>query len=269
MNRVGALIYKRLLKTEKKIRMVISTLVMGGLVLLSTFFFFDKIYYFLFIFIIFGYFFTYFSILVDIERIEWLMLFFMPVVFTIAWYLFFFLFPVRWLTRLPFIILYGVSIYALLRVSNIFNVGGEKNLQLYRAAFSVNYFFQTVIVFFLANFVLSQKFGPTTNGLVFFAVSFIFSLNIFWSIRLRLNIDREIVKYSLMMGLIIGEGAVALSFFSFETAVLALLITACYYSLVGLSYLYIDERFFKETIREYLIVLVVVSAISALTLIRW
>lgn len=262
-------IFKQFLKTEKKVRMIISTLILTGLVLISTLFFFDQVYYFIPLFILIGYFLTFFSLLIDIEKIEWLMLFFMPVIFTIAWYLFFFLFPVRWLTRLPFIVLYMISIYALLRVSNIFNVGVEKNLQLYRAAFSVNYFFQTVTVFFLSNFILSQKLNPLSNGLLTLVIIFLFAANIFWSIRLKLSLDKEIIGYSLLIGLIIGQVATVLSFLPFETSVFALLITAFYYSLIGLTYSYIDERFFKETIREYLIVLIVVFLISALTLVRW
>jgi len=66
----------------------------------------------------------------------------MPIVLSIAFYMFYFLFPVRWITRIPFIALYAIAIYATLLCSNIFSIGVEKSLQLYRAAFSINFLFQ-------------------------------------------------------------------------------------------------------------------------------
>ena len=261
--------FKQSVKIDKKIRIVISTITMLLIVLISTFFFFDQAIIFIPIFIFSSYFFTYFSLLEDIKKIEWLMLFMMPVIFTISWYLFYFLFPVRWLTRLPFIILYIVSFYALLRTSNIFNVGVEKSLQLYRAAFSINYLYQTIIVFFLSSFIFSLKYSPFVNGFLIFFVCFPLAVNIFWSVKLNLSLDRLSLMYSMLIGLVLIEETVCLSFFSFEPTILALIITATYYSLSGLTYAYIDERFFKETIREYLWVLGIVFFICFLTLIRW
>ena len=67
------------------------------------------------------------------------MLFLLPILLSVAMYLFYFLFPVRWLTRIPFVLVYGISMYAVLLSSNIFNVGVEKNLQLF-LAFSLSHF---------------------------------------------------------------------------------------------------------------------------------
>ena len=84
--------------------------------------------------------------------------------------LFYFLFPTRWITRIPFIIFYSISVYAMFLVSNIFNVGVEKSLQLYRAAFSVNYFYQSLMVFLFANLILSLKLNFFLGGLLFLSL---------------------------------------------------------------------------------------------------
>jgi hypothetical protein len=215
-----------------------------------------------------GYFLTYFSLLEDLKKIEWLMLFLIPIFFTISFYLFYFLFPVRWLTRLPFIVFFGVSIYAILRTSNIFNVGVEKNLQLYRAAFSVNYFYHTVIIFFLANFFFSLKLSPFYNGLITFILVYILSAQFFWTIHLKLNLEKETLQYALITSLMIGEVVTCLSFFPFEVSLMALLLTASYYSAVGLIYSYLDQRLFKETIREYIFVILFVFIIAMLSLVK-
>ena len=151
---------------EKRVRFVISTFCMISLMLFSTFFLFDKVWLFIPFLIAAAYFFTFFSILEGIEKIEWLTLFLMPVLCTVAAYLFYFLFPVRWITRIPFIMIYGFSIYAILLTSNIFNVGVDRSLQLYRAAFSVNYFYQTLISFLIFNAIFSFKQNFIVNGLL-------------------------------------------------------------------------------------------------------
>jgi len=261
--------FKRFIKINKKVRIIISTAVMSFIMLSSTFFFFDKAWFFIVFFIVLVYFLTYFSLLEGIEKIEWLTLFFMPIIFTISCYLFFFLFPVRWLSRLPFIVFYTVSIYGLLRTLNIFNVGVEKNLQLYRAAFSINYLFQTITLFFLSNFLFSLKLDPLSNGGLIFIIVLLLSINIFWSVKLDLKFNKGIIKYGLLVAIVLAEETISFSFFSFETSILALLSTVTYYSLTGLTYAFLDERFFKEIIREYLIILFFVFLISFITLIRW
>ncbi len=259
---------KKFALIEKNQRMIISCIIISFLMLFSTFFFFDKAPIFIPIFIIGVYFLTFFSLLEGIEKIEWLMLFLMPVLFTAGAYIFYFLFPVRWLTRLPFLISYVISIYAIIRASNILNVGGDKNLQLYRAAFSVNYFFQTVTIFILTNFLFSMKQNFLINGVVVFIIGSLIGLQLFWSIKLNLNFDKTEILYGLLIGIVLAEEAIVISFFTLEISILALVITATYYSLSGLTYSYLDQRLFKETIREYVFVLIFVFGIALLTLMR-
>lgn len=260
---------KLFLRINKNIRILLSTLILGSVMLLSTMFFFDKSIIFIPLLVVLTYFLTYFSLLEQIEKIEWFMLFLIPVVFTVSFYLFFFLFPVRWLTRIPFLLIYLISIFALLRSSNIFNVGVEKNLQLYRAAFSVNYFFHSVIVFFLANFIYSLKLSFFINGLLIGGILTILATHLFWTIKLDLSLNKSSVAHGLFIGVLIGEAVSLLSFLPFTTSVFALITTAGYYSLAGVNYAHLDQRLFRETIREYIFVLIFVCAIAFLSLMSW
>lgn len=266
LKRLRTNISKKFLRIEKRFRFAISALVLSALLLFSTFFFFDKAMIFIPLLIISSYFFTYFSIVEGIDKIEWLTLFLIPVSLTIGFYLFFFLFPSRWLTRLPFIAIYAISIYAVLLCSNIFNVGVEKNLQLYRAAFSVNFFYQTFIsfLFFSLLFITRQSF--LVNGFFAGILGFIFSLHLFWSIKLDIYITKENVLFSFFIGLVLAELSMILSFVPVMNSILALFLTASYYSLTGLVYNYLDQRLFKETVREYLIVFGFVSLITLLSI---
>lgn len=254
---------------DKNIRFVISSAVMTALMLFSTFFFFDKAIIFLPLLALTSYIFAYFALLEDIEKIEWLMLFIMPVIFSLVFYLFYFLLPIRWLTRLPLITIYGISYYAILRTANIFNVGVEKSLQLYRAAFSINFFYHAVVVFCFSNFLFSLKLNPYFNGLIIFVSGIIMATHLFWTIRLNLHLEKENWRFGLLTALVLAELTISVSFMAFEVSILALLVTVTYYCLTGLTYSYLDERLFKETVREYIFVLSFVFFIALLTWLRW
>ena len=268
MNSLIELFQKKALKIEKRFRLVISTCILSLLMLISTFFLFDKAVIFLGLFFIIGYFVTYFSLLEGIERIEWFTLFLMPIILTVSFYLFYFLFPVRWLTRLPFILLYGISIYAVLLCENIFNVGVEKSLQLYRAAFSINFFYQMVVSFLFNNALFSFKLHFIFNVLSVFVTAFLLGYQLIWSVRLDLRLERNSILYGFFIALVLGELTLIGSFIPLKPTILALFLASSYYSLSGLIYNHLSQRLFKETLREFVAVWVVVFAVTLLSL-RW
>jgi len=255
-------------RIEKRVRFIISTLILTTILLISTFFFFDKAWFFIPVFIIVSYLCTFFSILEGIEKIEWATLFLMPVLVTISFYLFYFLFPVRWLTRIPFVTFYAISIYAMFLVSNIFNVGVEKSLQLYRAAFSVNYFYQSLVMFLFSNLILSLKLNFLLSVLFLFLLGTVIATHLFWSIKLELYLEKQIIQFGLLVGFIILQTSLIASFIPLQTSIMALLISCVFYSVGGLTYLYLDQRLFKETVREYLFVLGFVLIVIIL-MINW
>jgi len=253
-------------RIEKRTRFIMSTVFLTALLLISTFFFFDKAWLFIPIFIIAAYCATYFAVAEGIEKNEWVTLFFMPVMVTVSFYLFYFLFPVRWLTRIPFIMFYAISIYAMFLVSNIFNVGVEKSLQLYRAAFSVNYFYQSLVVFLFSNLILSLKLNFITSGLLFFILGSSVATHLFWSIKLEPFWDKQVISFGLLVGLIMWQIGLITSFIPLQSSVMALLLSAIFYSIGGLIYLHLDSRLFKETVREYVFVLIFVIIIVIFTI---
>jgi hypothetical protein len=255
-------------QVQTRIRFVASTAIIAACMLLASFFFFDKAIYFAPIFVLLAALATWFSVLHGIEKSEWFMLFVMPILFTISIYLFYLLFPVRWLTRLPFIAIFSFSFYAILLTSNIFNVGVEKSLQLYRAAFSINFFYQTLVMFLAASVVFSFRLNPFINGIAMFVVSFLLALQLFWSVRLRLFIDSQIIHYAILTSAIMMQVTVLLSLVPLKLSVIALFITAAYYALCGLLYHHLEQKLFAQTVREYLIVTIFVGGIVLLSL-QW
>ena len=266
MKKIFQSVQKKVSKIEKRYRLIASSAILSFLMLFSTFFYFDKAVIFLFLLTVFSFSLTYFSLSEKIEGVGWFGFFFMPIVISISFYLFYFLFPIRWLTRLPFIIIYAISIYAVLLTSNIFNVGVKKSLQLYRAAFSVNFFYQTIASFLLFNFFFSLKQFFFVNALGTAVIVFLLSLHLFWTIRLKKYIEKEVLKYALFVSLVLAELSLLVSFVPVKTTIIALFLTTSFYSLSGLVFNYINERLFKETVREYAIVWIFVLLISLLSL---
>lgn len=266
MQNIIKIFNKRALKIPKRFRFVISVMIMSVIMLISTTFYFDKALLFIPLLVVLSYLLTYFSLLEGIEKLEWFTLFFMEVFVSVAFYLVFFLLPSRWVTRLPFVTFYAISLYAMLLCSNIFNVGVEKSLQLYRAAFSVNFFYQSIILFLTLNAVFSFKLDFLLNGLIIGLIVFLLSLHLIWTNKLRIELERINLLYSLFIAMVVAEGGMVLSFVPLKTSVFALFLTATYYSVSGLVYHYIDQRLFKETIREYLFVLIFTFAIMILTI---
>lgn len=257
---------KRARRIDKRYRMGFSVLILGTLMFISTFFYFDKAILFVPLFAVLTYFLTYFSLLEEIEKIGWIGLFIMPELISVFFYIFYFLFPGRWLTRVPFVVVYMVSVYAVLLCSNIFNVGVEKNLQLYRAAFSINFFYQTFISFVIFNLLFSLKNYFFLNVIVIGVVGYLLSLHLFWTIRLKMFLEKEIKLYAIFVGLALAELGFVLSFIPLKTTVYALFLSSSYYSLTGIIHNYIEEKLFKETIREFIIVWLVVLVITLLSI---
>jgi hypothetical protein len=56
------------------------------------------------------------------------------------------------------------------------------------------------------------------------------------------------------------------SFISLKPAIFAIFVTACYYGLTGLLYHYLDQKLFKQVIREYLFVFGFVGCIVLLSM---
>lgn len=259
------MLFNLLFKIEKRRRFIIATLLLSFLMLFSTFLSFNQLKYFIFASIITAYFLTFFSILERIHKIEWLTLFLHPVYFTLAFDLFYFLLPVRWLTRIPFIIIYAVSIYAILLSSNIFNVGVAKSLQLFRVAFSVNFLFLTISSFLVFNLILSFKLNFALNFILVFIFIFPLILQFFWSIDPKTSLDRKLIKYAFIISLFLSEITLVFCFLPLRQIIFALLLTACFYSLLGLFHAYIEGRLFANRIKEYLFVLIFVFIIVLLS----
>jgi len=253
----------------KRIRIILATMLMVFVLTLSSFFNFTTTWYiFIPILLCVSYLTTYLAIYEDIDGVEWYMLFIMPILLTLAFYLFYSLFPVRWLTRLPFIVLFALGYYAMLLTSNIFNVGVIKSIQLYRAAFSINYLTQSLVIFMLILVSISFRFNFFINAFLTGCIAFLLSLQGLWTVRLNVTLNTRVLMLSVLTAVLMIEVSLLLSFIPMHLNIATLTMTAFFYSMSGLLNNYLDDRLFNHVIREYVFVVVFVLIIAVLT-IQW
>lgn len=204
----------------------------------------------------------------DLSRWEYVTLLILPSFYTGAVFLFYFLLPERWLTRLPIALLYALGMYAILLTENIYNVAAERTIQLLRAAHSVGFLLTLITTFFLIQTMLSLRLEFYLNAIISMLIIFPLSLQTLWSMELTSTISSRVWIGSFVIALVISELVLILSFLPVRTTIEALYITTVFYTLVGMTQQLLIERLFKKTVQEYLIVFTIVSLLVLWT-VRW
>lgn len=189
----------------------------------------------------------------------------LPAFFTAGIGLFYFLLPATILTRIPVLVLYALGTYALLLTSNIYTVATIRTIALLRAAHAVGFLLTLAAAFLLLNTLLSLRSSFWVNGVGGAAISFPLFLEGLWSIELERKLSREVLAVSLGFAALVGEIATILSFWPVSVAVGALALTTVVYVLLGLGQAKLQQRLFEKTIREYLLVGIIVFITMFLT----
>lgn len=201
------------LNLDKRKKIILATCLITAALVLST-----QTVYFLFLkyrlLLILGsvtYLLSLWALWEGMSRIKSVMLLLLPVSFTLAVAYFYFLLPVRWLTRIPVAVAFGLSFYILLLAQNVFNVSSIRTIPLYRAASTTAFLFTIITSVFVFQVLHAVMLPFYWNGLAVFFVSFMLLLPMLWSIEME-KISAKIVVYAIALSLIVGEGALVLSF---------------------------------------------------------
>lgn len=200
-----------------------------------------------------------------LEGIEWITVLFFPTLFTAGVGFFYFLVPSRWFTRVPVIGLYGLGIYSLMLIENIFSVAAIRTIQLLRSAQAVGFLMTLATAFLFYDTIFSYRLDPWLNIFWVALVSFPLILPALWCVNLEEKITQKLLIYTFVLILIQGEIALAISFWPVTVAVGSLALASTLYITLGLSQNALSEKLFKKTINEYLTVGLVVLAVIFLT----
>lgn len=201
-----------------------------------------------------SYFFSAFCLREDLTKHEWITLLILPAFFTLSMSYFYFLLPIRWITRLPIAIVYALGFYALLLTENIFNISAGRTIQLIRAAQTVGFYLTLITFFLFMDLLFSLHLFFYLNVICGFFVTLFLFVQYFSSITLTNQIEKRIWIYSGVMGLVIAETILALSFWPVKTLNNALFLTSIFYTLLGIGGYELQERLFKRVAVEFITV---------------
>lgn len=197
-----------------------------------------------------------------INRTKAAVLMILPTFFTVAVASFYFLLPVRWLTRLPVASLFGLMFYLLLLSQNVFNVASIRTIPLYRAASTANFLFTLMAAFFIFNVIYAFNLLSLWNGLLVLAVCFPMILQVLWTISMEDQIPMSLWVQSFILSLVMGELALAFSFWPTPTTIWSLALASGMYVLVGLTTQTLRGRSGRRVVWEYLGIGAVVLIVS-------
>ena len=178
----------------------------------------------------------------------------LPTFFTGGVGVFWFLLPSNVFARLPMIIFYGLGIYALSLTMNVFTVSAVRTIALLRAARGVGFVLTLITLFLIYNAILSLKIPLWGSSLLITTLSFLLFLQGFWTIPLDKKITKDLLNISLVSSLVVGEIAVSLFFWPATLVVGSIFLTVAVYVLLGLGQAKLEQRLFPQTIKEYLLV---------------
>lgn len=189
----------------------------------------------------------------------------LPTFFTVAVASFYFLLPIRWLTRLPVAFLFGLTFYLLLLAQNVFNVASLRTIPLYRAASTASFLFTLLSAFFIYHVIFAFNLLFLWNGVLVAAVSFPLILQLLWTIGMEDKIEVGIIVQSFVLSLILGELALSFSSWPSPTTIWSLSLSSAMYVLLGLTTQKLRGRLSNRVVWEYMGIGMAVLLISFFT----
>jgi len=209
-----------------------------------------------------------FSLWGELSGIKYFLLLLLPVYFVMGASLFYFLIPVRWLTRLPFALAFGISVYLLMLTSNIYNIAAIRTIALLRAAHAVGLLFTLVSAFFLTNVLFSLHLAVWWIVPAVLAICGPLYMVSLWSYELEEYISGKVFLFAIVYTLVTVQIATLVSFWPIVPINGALVIVTIMYVLLGLGQFVLSDKLKTRIVLEHITVAMIVIIIVMLST-RW
>lgn len=188
----------------------------------------------------------------------------LPTFFTLAVASYYFLLPIRWITRISVASLFGLTFYTLLLSQNVFNVAAIRTIPLYRVASTTVFVLTLITSYLLFNVLFSFDLPFIWNGVGAFIISFPLILQVIWSIDME-GLSGIVWVYSSILSLVVGEVALVLSFWPLANPMAALVLSTMLFVTMGISTHALRERLSRGMVWEYLGWGVLIFLVATLT----
>ncbi len=219
----------------------------------------------------------------DLKGWEWITLLILPVLFTFGSGLFENLLPnavpsmfglnfqietslfLGGVVRIVFTMLYVLGMYAVLLTENIFSVASIRTIQLFRAARSVSFILALVVSLFFFAVALSLKLPFYIVGVVVGFVSLLLSFESLWSVDLKTEHLDDVYLLSIVIGWLMTLFGFVVSFWPVAPFMGGLLLTACFYALLGILEQRLVNKMGAANYLEFLIFNLIIVLIAFFT----
>lgn len=219
----------------------------------------------------------------DLKGWEWVTLLVLPVLFTLGSGLFGNMLPTAvpsifglnfqietslflgLVIRFLFVILYVLGMYAVLLTENIFSVASIRSIQLFRAARSVSFILALVVSIFFFAVVYSLKLPFYLIGLIVGVVSLLLSFESLWSVDLKTEHLKDVYRLSVLIGWLMVLFGICVSFWPIGPFMGGLVLTSCFYSLLGILEQRLVNKMTAVNYLEFVIFNVIIVLIAFLT----
>ena len=175
----------------------------------------------------------------------------LPLIFFVGFGMFTALLPFNFVGRLVLTAVFGVVIYVIFLIENVFMVAiGFRTVPLYRAAYTVSLIVLLLVCFFLFNTMYSFGFDYWVNTLVVMSLSCLIFAHQFWAIAIELPDDgkkKSRLSYILMPSLLVAQLALVFSFWPVGIFKGSIYLVSAIYVLSGLIEAKIRGRLFRKT----------------------
>lgn len=194
------------------------------------------------------------ALLSDLKGVQWLTLLTLPALYPASVGVFYFFLPESLMSRIILLVLFGIGMYAVLLTDNIYAVASIRTIQLLRAAHAVGFLLTVATAIFLIGTLFGFKLPFWINGIVTSMVLFPLLVQGIWSSTLETSVRRQIWITSIVLAVIGGELAMAVSLIPMIPLVSAIVINGYLYVVLGIMQQELQERLFSRTVQEYLVV---------------
>lgn len=188
----------------------------------------------------------------------------LPFLYSLAFALFYFLTPARYITSVALTLLYAIGLYSLYLSQNIFIVASIRTIQLLSGARIVSFILSLISYFFLTDVVFSLHLGIVLTVLLVGIFSLLLVTHVIWIYALDKQL-RQIWEWVLVLSVSLLEVALLLWFWPSTPTVLALFLTGYFYVFAGISHIWFEKRIYKNVIWEYVWVAVIIFGIFILS----
>ena len=185
-------------------------------------------------------------------------LFILPFFYTLGFSLFYFSLrfgflyftPASLVSQLIWTALYAFGLYSMFLSQNIFAVASIRTIALLSGARIVSFVLTLLTYFFLTNITFTLHLSIYFTVIIFAIYTFFLVSQSLWTYRL-VKETRASIIWTAAVTLCLVEMATMLWFWPSSPTVIAIFLSGFFYTLVGLSHVWLERRLFRGVLWEY------------------